>query len=235
MTDVEVATAEGGEPLPDLEIEITLPGEIKVKVNVTKLGDEVYQAVVAAGLETIFRKANGIAKSIAGITKATGEDLVKRQKAIAEAAEKTLKQLTDGQVPGKRAAKATGEERLVHVEAMRLAKIIVKDRIRAEGHRQNAYTAKQITDGCKTVLQRLPHLFDLARKNLAERATETKSADGVNLKALFGAIADDPSKKAKPKKAPPPPKKKGEPKEPLSAKQAGMVAPKAKPQGATAH
>lgn len=231
MTDVTVA--EVGESLPDLEIEIELPGEIKVKVNVTKLGDEVYQAIVAAGLETIFRKSNGIAKHIAGITKATGEDLAKRQKAIAEAAGKTLAQMQGGQVPGKKAAKATGEERLVHVEAMRLAKIIVKDQIRAAGHRQNAYTAKQITEGCKTVLTKLPHLLDLARKNLAERATETSAAKGVDVKALFGSLADDPSKKAKPKVAPPK-KEKGE-KAPLSAKQAGMVAPKAKPAQHTAH
>ncbi len=113
---------------------------------------------------------------------------------------------------------------------MRLAKNMVKDLIRNSGQKIGAYSAKELTAAAKTVLERNPALIQLAEKNLAERATEAKGTSALNLKGLFGAKADSDEVKAKPKA--PPKRKAGTP---ISAKQAGMAAPRQKPSGATAH
>lgn len=225
MTDVTVAA----EAAPDFIFKITLPGEIEVEVNFSKLADDPAKALIIAGAEAILRKANGMTKLIAGITKATGEDLATRKAKIAEAAKKTLDQLNAGVVPGRaKAVKVSGAEQ---TEAMRLAKTIVKDLIREKGQKIGAYTAKEITEGAKKVLAANPRLLELARENIAKRAEDAKGNTAIDLKGLFGAKAESDEVKVKPKVAPKKGKK-GEG-EPLSAKQAGMVAPRAKP--GTAH
>ena len=181
-------------------------------------------------MEAFANKANGATKALAGITKLEGKELVERQKEVLEAAEKTFQQLMDGIVPGAKKAKASGA---VQTEAMRLAKNMVKDLIRNSGQKIGAYSAKELTAAAKVVLERNPHLTSLAEKNLAERVTEAKGSKALNLEGLFGEKAKSDEVKAKPKVAPKR-KEKGE-KAPLSAKQAGMVAPKQKPTGATAH
>lgn len=235
MTDVTVATNEGANP-PDLIVKITLPGGVEAQINISELPDSAIEAIATAGFEAIARKANGMAKLIAGITKVQGKALEERNAKVKETVTKTVEQLEAGQVPGRRAAtKLSPEERAVEAEAKRLAMIIVKDKIRADGHRQNAYTAKEKSEGCKIVLAKLPRLYDQARKNLAERmGGVADEAKALNVTALFGESANDPSKKAKPK-VPPTPKKAGQPKSQLSAAQAGKVAPRQKPAGATAH
>lgn len=233
MTDVSVAEpGEAPAPKGDIIVKVTLPGDITIELNCSNLEDEPYVALLAAGAEAIFRKANGMPKLIAGITKAEGKDLEDRKAKIAEAAGKTLQQLQDGQVPGKRAVKASGA---VNTEAMRLAKAMVKDLIRNSGQKIGAYSAKEITAAAKLVLERTPHLLKLAEQNLAKRADEAKGTKGLDLKGLFGAKAESDEVKAKPKVPPKGKAKKGEDKPPLSAKQAGMVAPKAKPAHTTAH
>lgn len=230
MTDVDVAGSVET-PKADIIVKVTLPGDISYEINCSNLEDEPFVALLQAGFEAILRKSNGMAKLIAGITKAEGKDLEDRKGKIAEAAGKTIQQLQDGQVPGRKAVKASGA---VNTEAMRLAKAMVKDLIRNSGQKIGAYGAKEITAAAKLVLERTPHLLKLAEENLAKRADEAKGTKGLDLKGLFGAKAESDEVKAKPKVAPKPKGKKGEA-APLSAKQAGMVAPKAKPGHATAH
>lgn len=229
MTDV---TVEGGSPVPtDFIASIALKGDAgAVEINFSALPDVTYQAMLIAGAEAFLNKANGAAKALAGITKLEGKELEARQKEVREAAEKTVQQLQDGIIPGAKKAKTSGAEA---TEAMRLAKNMVKDLIRNSGQKIGAYSAKELTAAAKVVLERNPHLLELAKKNLAERATEAKGSKALDLKGLFGAKAESDEVKAKPKVVPKR-KEKGE-KAPLSAKQAGLVAPKQKPSSATAH
>lgn len=219
MTDVEVEQAE------DFIAKVTLKGGAgEIEVNFTQLSDDVAKAVVMAGLEKIFGTANGAAKAIAGVTKLEGKELAERQAEIRKAAEATKQQLADGTVPGAKKAKASGA---VNTEAMRIAKNMVKDLIRSSGQKIGAYSAKELTAAAKEVLARNQHIIQLAEKNLAERAAEAKGSKALDLKGLFGEKAESEEVKAKPK-APPKRKDKGD-KAPLSAKQAGMAAPRAKP------
>lgn len=227
MTDVTVNEAAEAAPRQDIVVTITLPGDVQITVNCSQLEDSPYVAILAAGCEAILRKANGMAKLLAGITKLGGQALEERVAKITEAANKTHEQLKAGQVPTARAkaVKTSGAEQ---VEAMRLAKNMLKDLIKASGQKVGAYSAKEQTAAAKAILERTPKLYELARKNLADRAAEAQGVDALNLKALFGAKADSEEVKAKPK-APPKKAKKGEEKPTLSAKQAGMVAPRQKP------
>ncbi len=230
MTDTTVNEPDAG-PAPDFIASIALKGEAgAIEINFSALPDATYQALLIAGAEAFLNKANGAAKSLAGITKLEGTELETRKKEVLEAAQKTHQQLVDGIVPGAKKAKASGA---VSTEAMRLAKAMVKDLIRNSGQKIGAYSAKELTAAAKVVLERNPHLTQLAEKNLAERASDAKGSKALDLKGLFGAKADSDEVKAKPK-APPKRKEKGE-KAPLSAKQAGMAAPRQKPGGATAH
>jgi hypothetical protein len=231
MTDVTVA--EAGEALPpkDLILTTTLKGGAgEITVNISQLPDETYQAIIAKGLEVFFASANGGTKAIAGVTKLEGAELAARQKEIVAAATKTKEQLEAGIVPGAKREKASGA---VNTEAMRLAKNMVKDLIRNSGQKIGAYSAKEHTAAAKVVLERNPQLLKLAAKNIADRATEAKGSKALDLKGLFGAKAESDEVKAKPKVAPKRTAKGDKP--PLSAKQAGMVAPKQKPGTATAH
>lgn len=231
MTDVTVETVAGETITPaDFIATVSLKGDAgDIQVNVSALDDNVYKAVIQAGLDAIFAKANGAAKILAGITKLEGTELEKRKTEVREAAGKTLDQLTQGIIPGAKRAKTSGAEA---TEAMRLAKNMVKDLIRNSGQKIGAYSAKELTAAAKVVLERNPALLDLAKKNLAERAVEAKGTKALDLSGLFGAKATSEEVKAKPKVAPTR-KKKGDP---ISAKQAGMAAPRQKPgTGQTAH
>jgi hypothetical protein len=233
MTDLTVETGEAAQASAGETFVIALKGDsgqIEINTAIHLADDNVYKAVMQAGLEAIFGKANGAAKILAGITKLEGTELEKRKQEVREAAAKTLDQLTQGIIPGAKRAKASGAEA---TEAMRLAKNMVKDLIRNSGQKIGAYTAKELTAAAKVVLERNPHLMDLAKKNLAERATEAKGTKALDLSGLFGSKATSDEVKAKPKVAPTR-KPKGD-KAPLSAKQAGMAAPRQKPSQATAH
>lgn len=232
MTDLQVEQGSTDPAVAGETFTIALKGDagnIIINTAIDLADDNVYKAVMQAGLEAIFNKANGMAKIIAGITKCEGTELEKRKAEIVEAAAKTQDQLKSGIVPGAKRAKTSGAEA---TEAMRLAKNMVKDLIRNSGQKIGAYSAKELTAAAKVVLERNPSLLDLAKKNLADRAVEAKGTKALDLTGLFGTKATSDEVKAKPKVAPTR-KKKGDP---ISAKQAGMAAPRAKPgTGQTAH
>lgn len=232
MTDVTVEP--GTEPASAGETFIVTlkggAGEVTINTAVDLENDLVYKAVMQAGLDAIFGKANGMVKIVAGITKLEGAALDKAKADILEAAGKTKDQLQAGIVPGAKRVKTSGAE---GTEALRIAKNIVKDLIRNQGLKQSAFTAKQLTEAAKAVLAKQPHIMDLAKKNLAERANEAQGTKALDLTTLLGDKVNDPASKAKPKVAPTRKKKADGT---ISAKQAGMAAPRTKPgTGQTAH
>lgn len=204
----------------------------EVEVNFDQLPIEVYKMLLIEGAKAIINSV-GMSKKLPGLTKLEG---AAKEKAIGEVkaqAEANVKALLAGTISKGRAkgAKVSGAEQ---TEAMRLAKLLVKDHIRASGQKIGAYSAKEITAAAKTVLESNPGILEQARKNLAERAGDASATKGLDLTKLFGAKASSEEVKAKPK-VPPKAPKKGD-KAPLSAKQAGIVAPRAKPEAhATKH
>ncbi len=217
------------------EASVTLKVKLKggvgeVEVDASKIVDmDIYQYVFQVGLETIINKV-GMSKIATGITKAEGEDKVKRIAEIVEQAQRTVQAMYDGNLKGAKAtSKRTGAEQ---TEAMRLAKALVKDTLRSNGYKISAFDVKKLTAFAKEVLSNNPDLYKRAEENLKARAE--LPIKGLNVAAMLGDKAGDESLKAKPK-VPPKPRAKGETKATLSAAQAGKVAPRQKPTGATAH
>jgi hypothetical protein len=134
----------------------------------------------------------------------------------------------DGDLKGAKAtSKRTGA---TQTEAMRLAKALVKDTLRTNGYKISAFDAKEITAFAKEVLAANQDLYKRAEENLKARAE--LPVKGLSVASMLGERTGDETLKAKPKV---PPKPKAKAKDVISAAQAGKVAPRAKPTGATAH
>jgi hypothetical protein len=226
MTELSVEQA------PSALFTVTLKGDCGVlEVDASKFSDEVYKAIFTEGLNAIVNKV-GMSKIMPGITKLEGEDRVKRTAEVREVAEKTVQAMYAGSIKG--ATKAKKSSGAVETEALRLAKNMAKDVIRANGQKVGAYSAKEITAFAKVVLDRnRGSLIAAAEKNLAERAGAAESLKMPGLEEIFGAKASSEEVKAKPR-VPPKRKAEGEGKT-LSAAQAGKVAPRAKPKQNPAH
>jgi hypothetical protein len=226
MTELQV---EGAAPSPIFTV--TLKGDCgTMEIDASKFTDEVYRAIFTEGLNAIVNKV-GMSKIMPGITKLEGEDRVKRTAEVREVAEKTVKALYAGSIKG--ATKAKKSSGAVETEALRLAKNMAKDVIRANGQKVGAYSAKEQTSFAKVILERnRASLIAAAEKNLLERAGAAESLKMPGLEEIFGAKATSEEVKAKPKV--PPKRKAGEDKAPISAAQASKVAPRKKP-GQPAH
>ncbi len=224
MTDT-VATSEAS-----VTLKVKLKGGVgEVEVDASKIVDmDIYQYIFQVGLETIINKV-GMSKIAAGVTKLEGEEKAKRTAEIVEQANLTVQAMYDGNLKGAKAvSKRTGA---TQTEAMRLAKALVKDTLRQGGYKISAFDMKQITAFAKEVLADNPDLYKRAEENLKARAE--LPIKGLDVKAMLGDKAGDETLKAKPK-VPPKPRTKGD-KATLSAAQAGKVATRQKPAGATAH
>jgi len=196
-------------------------GKGSVDIDTDAIPPEVWSAIIEAGLKVFV---NG---STSKITKAAynGDEAQLKEAAMAKAQERVASML-DGtiKIPGKKAAKKGGD-REVNTEAMRLAKAHVKDLMREQGLKISHYSAKEITEAAKNVLESMPELYEEAKANIAKRKEAVAvEAKGIDLSKLMKA---DPKLVAKAAEAAA--KKKGS----LSAKQAGMTA-KRKPKAAQA-
>lgn len=229
MTDVQVDTAIDPDESP--VVTITLPADCgTMDVDTSKFSIKDYKAIFIAGLEVMIMKS-GMSKLRPGITRLEGKEREERTKQIREQAAKNLEAMYEGNLKGSKTKPKTSGA--VQTEAMRLAKEMVKDMIRAANQKIGAYKPKELTEAAKQVLSDNPHLIKTAEENLASRVQDAKGVKKLDLKGLFGAKAESEEVKAKPRK-PPVRKEKGE-KAPISAAQAKTVAPRQKQIGATAH
>lgn len=227
MTDATVETS-----APNPIFAIVLKGDCgTIEVDASKFNGEVQRAIFQAGLESIVNKV-GMSKLMPGITKLEGDERAKRIEEIREVAQKTVEAMYGGSVKG--ATKAKKKSGAVETEALRLAKAMAKDQIRAAGQKISAYSAKEKTAFAKLILERnRGALIAAAEKNLSERAGAVEALKLPNLAEVFGAKASSEEVKAKPRV--PPKRKAAEENGPLSAAQAGKVAPRAKPQQGARH
>ncbi len=196
-----------------------------VEIEQDKIPEAMYAEALYLGLkEMANRKMSKIT-----VAKLEGEDLAKARAAAMEVAQKNVEEINTGtfKVHGQKAAagKVSGA---IQTEAMRIARNIVKDTLKAAGYKISHYKASEISAAAKELLTGSPDIYKTAEANIAKRA---EAPAGIDLSSLVKGMKEDPElvKKAEAKKA--------EKKTQLSAKQAGMVATKAKPKpaGATAH
>jgi hypothetical protein len=238
MTDVGDTTAhandnvQGGVVANVVDVPITKVKGESVSVNFDELPLEVYKEMLFLGAKEYINKV-GMSKIGAGLTKLEGTELDKAQKAVVAQAQKNADAMLPSETGGVKkdfkfsgtAKSATKVSGAVNTEAMRLAKNIVKDLMKKAGLKISHTPASEITSAAKEVLKSMPDLYKTAEANLEARA-KTPTIAGLDIKSLVHA---DPALVAKADAA-----KAAKKKGPLSSKQAGMVAPKKKPTGASA-
>lgn len=233
MNDLTTDTAqpEATAPAPTTIMSIPLKnGAGSVEVDTAQLPDEVYREVLLQGLKVIAERA------MSKITKEAYPDEAERKAAIKAKAEANVKDMYEDNRPvgadGRRIGTYAGPVKLTGVakvkkasgavmtEAMRLARNLVKDAMKAAKIKISHVKASEITAAAKALIEQDQSIIATAEANLAAReATPVK----IN---IAGLIKTDPElvKKDEAKKA----KAKAEKGEQLSAKQAGKVAPRAK-------
>lgn len=232
MTDVDTGAEAPAEPKAFIA-SVPLKFGLEIEVNFDELDIEMYKMLLIEGAKAVLTTV-GMSKKGTGISKLEGAAKEKALKEFYEQAEANLKGLKEGTL-SKGRAKASKVSGAVATEALRLAKLMVKQHIKDNGQKVGAYSAKEITEAAKKVLEGNPALIKKAEENLAARAGDVKSVKGMDLTALFGEKANSEEVKAKPKAPPKRKAKEGEEKAPLSAKQASMVAPRKKPEAHTTH
>ena len=209
--------------MTDLSVDDTAPpstiikfalknGAGEVEVDSAKVPDEVYREALLQGFKLLSERA------MSKITKEAYPDEAERKAAIKAKAEDNIDKMYRGEV--KITGKATTEKPkgAVMTEAMRLARNLVKDFMKSKKIKISTVKASEITKAAQVLLGQDPSIIETAKANLAARAAAPIKVD---LSALIHA---DPTlvAKAEAKAA------KAKAEKPLSAKQAGKVAPRAK-------
>jgi hypothetical protein len=219
MTDLSTDTPQevtAGAAVPGITFALK-NGAGEVTVDTSRLPDDVYREALMQGLKVIAERA------MSKITKEAYPDEAERKAAIKAKAEANIQDMYDGKtkITGKAAVKkASGA---VMTEAMRLARNLVKDAMKANKIKISHVKASEITSAARALIESDPSIVTKAEENLkAREAMPVK----INIASLIHVdpelVAKDEAKKAKDKAE-----------KPLSAKQAGKVAPsakKAKPQ-----
>jgi hypothetical protein len=169
----------------------------------------VYLEIMLQGCKTLLNRGQSKLKSSKGLE---GNALTAAQAAILAVVQVQYEAMLKGEtrITGGK-AKLKGVEREVKAEAMRLARLAVRDAIKASGGKISHYSAKKITEAAEEVLadeERGPQFMEIAKANVAKRheldepaknADEAKVKGGELIKAL--GLEADPKLVAKAEKS----------------------------------
>jgi len=143
-------------------IPVTKAGK-NMEVETDQVNQDLFEYCFKLGLKSLLNR---------GMTKVTKElisDEAERQGEAFIIASKNLEAIYANKIRmtgGVKAKAASGE---VNTEAMRLARIIVKDELKAGGHKISHYAASEITTAAKELLQNDPSIVEEATANIAKR------------------------------------------------------------------
>jgi hypothetical protein len=216
MTDLstDIAT-EASAPAGDTSAMIKFAlknGAGEVEVDTNRLPIEVYKEALMQGLKVLAERA------MSKITKEAYPVEEERKAAIKAKAEQNIQDMYDGKTKLTGQPKSKKASGAVMTEAMRLARNLVKDAMKANKIKISTVKASEITAAAKALIEADPSIVATAEANLkAREATPIKIDITKLVKADPELVAKDEAKKAKAKAD-----------KPLSAKQAGKVAPRAK-------
>lgn len=210
---------------PSTEIAITLKnGAGVVTVDTSMLPDAVYREALMQGLKVIAERA------MSKITKEAYPVEAERKAAIKAKAEANIAEMYAGTIKITGAVTVKKASGAVMTEAMRLARNLVKDAMKANKIKISHVKASEITALAKKLIESDPSIITTAEDNLKAREATPVKLDIAKLVHVDPKlVAADEAKKAA---------KKAEKDGQLSKTQAGKVVPRAKgskPAAATAH
>lgn len=158
-----------------------------VEIALSDVPNDVYMEALALGLKELVNR--GMSKLTKAAFKGNEADLAE---ACQKVAETNLEKIKSSEIKfaGKK-AKAKGLDRAVVTEAMRLAKALVKDAFRAQGHKISTIKASTITAYAKAYLDEDGgELYAQAQATLDERAKNPILAKVSAMSATLGPIED---------------------------------------------
>lgn len=172
-----------GEPTPPtgepVKLAVAIKGGGSIAVATSELPDNVYAAALAIGMKDLLNR--GMTKiKVRENGKALSGDQAEAAKAAAlEIANKNYANLKQGKLP-RMVGASKGDDKLpgvVKTEAMRLARNLIKDEIKAAGGKISHYEAKDITAAAAAFLETEEGkgMIVTAQANVAARA-EAKAA-----------------------------------------------------------
>ncbi len=219
MTNVDTSDTtagvadDAGAGTPSTMVQIALKNAAgTIEVDTARLPDDVYREALMQGLKVIAER---------GMSKMTKEAYPvedERKAAIKSKAEANVEDMYAGKVKitgAKSVKKASGA---VMTEAMRLARNLIKDAMKANKIKISTVKASEITKAAKAYIETNPGIIETAEANLKAREETPVTIDIKSLIKVDPAlVAKDEAKKAAAKAN-----------KPLSKAQAGKVAPRAK-------
>lgn len=214
MTDLNTeAPSDVESQAPSTEITIVLKnGAGSVSVDTAQLPDAVYREALMQGLKVIAERA------MSKLTKEAYPDETERRAAIKAKAEENISDMYAGKTKITGAVTVKKASGAVMTEAMRLARNLVKDAMKANKIKISHVKASEITVAAKALIESDPSIITTAEANLKAREATPLKIDITKLvKVDPKLVAADEAKKAQAKAD-----------KPLSKTQAGKVAPRAK-------
>ena len=155
-----------------------------LEIDTDQLPEDVWKEVVLQGLKTVLNR---------GQTKITASEIPNTEQRQAEAmakASQTRDDLYAGKIriTGGKAKKATGK---INTEAMRIARQLVKDAMKAQGIKVSLVKAKDVSAAAAELLEADPEILKEAEANVKAREEKEK---GVAAKINLKGIQIDPAK-----------------------------------------
>jgi hypothetical protein len=213
MTDLTNDIAAEGTATPSSTIAFALKnGAGEVSVDTSRLPDDVYREALLQGLKALAERA------MSKITKEAYPNDAERKAAIKAKAEANIQDMYDGKTKITGRAAAAKPKGAVMTEAMRLARNLVKDAMKANKIKISTVKASEITNAAKVLLESDPSIIATAEANLAARSASPAKIDIASLIKVDPELVAKAEAKAAKAKAD----------KPLSAKQAGKTVPRAK-------
>lgn len=183
--------------------------------EINNLDASIFSMIIKEGLKALLNTRMG--KQILAPTKLEGAEAEANKKLALAQASKNLTDLKAGKLVKREAAKSSTADRATMTEAVRLAKAVIRDRIRAANMRPSMVPAKTQTEAAKRLVEADPSFILKAKENLAAVADVAKEDAVLDLSDI---LREDPALVAKANKE----KEERQKSKTLSKTQAGQTA-----------
>ena len=195
-------------PIPKAGAGVTFDVDVDILAS-NEFPLAVYLEICLQGCKTLLNRGQSKLKSSKGLEGKAKEDAVNAILAIVQGQYDAMLKGETRITGGK--GKLKGVEREVKAEGMRLARLAVRDAIKASGGKISHYSAKKITEAAEEVLadeERGPQFMEIAKANVAKRhelvepvktADEAKAKGSELIEAL--GLKTDPKLVAKAEKS----------------------------------
>lgn len=205
--DIEVETGEAEADTP-LNIPV-VKAKSTIVINTGKLPDHVFREALSLGLKQLVNRGQTT------LTKEGFPDPAKLREASMEKAEATLEAMYAGKIRVVGGAKSDKVPREVQTEARRIARNLVKAQLKAAGVKISYVESSEITKAANALLAADPSILEQAKEEVENTAKKKVKIDIASIPVSQKKIKAAEAKKAD---------------KVLSAKQAGKVATRARPQ-----